>query len=96
MFGFIQRQKKYSAVRTYGWERVDSARWFLQQMQKANDKKTVGKYWGQGSDLIFYQKDNITDRAVQSALNDIAQRMVEKCNSVGIYPNIHLPPFELG
>ena len=95
MFDFIQRQIKYTAINSGSYERVKSASWFLKKMQSAHDKSSVGKYWGPGSDLIYYQSEKVSDPIIKAQLNEIAHLMVEKCHSVGIYPSVPIPPFEL-
>ncbi len=92
MIDYILRRMHWAAVNKGGLERVEAARWFLKKMCGSNDPEIVGKYWGTGSDLIYYHSGNVKDRESKVQLNEIEKLMIQKCRSVGIYPGHGIEP----
>ena len=95
LFKELMKRHHWLAVREGGPQRVKAAKWFLKKMQQANSEEEVGSYWGTGSDVIYYQAYNVTDRESKVALNAIAAQMIRECHRVGIVPGVSATPFKV-
>jgi len=96
VFGGLKRQSVYAgAIEASGPKRVEGARWFLREMEKAKSRKEVERLYALGSDLIYCNPGNVRAERSKHALNDIGKRMSQICEQNGWRPNVPPLAFEV-